>query len=58
MTVYGVPPKLVPLCSFCFVELWVGLDQLIVIYFPTLFLDHFQCVTMTFKLGAQDQSVS
>ncbi|KAJ6848703.1 hypothetical protein M6B38_275800 [Iris pallida] len=31
--VYSVPSKLVPLCSFCFAELWVGLDHLIFIYF-------------------------
>ncbi|KAJ6824102.1 hypothetical protein M6B38_129780 [Iris pallida] len=56
MTVYSVPSKLVLLCSFCFAELRVCLDHLIDIYFPTFFLDHFQRVTMTFKLGAPDQS--
>ncbi|KAJ6814098.1 hypothetical protein M6B38_139395 [Iris pallida] len=58
MTVYSVPSKLVPLCSFCLAELRVDLDHLSIIYFPTLFLDHFQHVTVTFNLGAQDQSVS
>ncbi|KAJ6838249.1 hypothetical protein M6B38_320220 [Iris pallida] len=33
MTVYSVPSKLVPLYSFCFAELRVKLDQLIINYF-------------------------